>query len=87
MGAAFAAARASARLALCQLFSNSLVTTIFLILGLYYNGLSKSCETLQPLAEHSGISQEQVGPLKTISPPEDKIWDKCMPHHVITLYC
>ena len=47
--------------------------------------MKKPASTASALAEHSGISQEHIGPINLITPLEDLNWDKYIPNHVITL--
>ena len=47
--------------------------------------LRKPASSTSVLAEHSGISQEHIGPTNIISPPEYLNWDKYITNHVITL--
>ena len=46
--------------------------------------LRKPASSTSVLAEHSGISQEHIGPINIKSPPEDINWDKHILNHVLT---
>ena len=45
--------------------------------------VENTCKNRKRFCETSGISQEHIGPINIISPPEDKNCNKWIPYHVI----